>query len=105
MTQNEVRGAFRWCDLGIDQLLIGWYGNVSIELMALEKPVVCWIKPEWRRNDCPLLQAGVDGLADRLQQIIERRDEWREIGLRGRAYVERFHDVQRVASYLMEIYE
>jgi len=35
---HKVKTLNEFCDIGIDQLLYGWYGIVSIELRALGKP-------------------------------------------------------------------
>ena len=33
-------------DLIVDQLIIGWYAMFAIESMALEKPVICYLRED-----------------------------------------------------------
>src|SRR5437764_15466880 len=42
----EVRKLYEQADLLIDQLLAGWYGGVALELMALGKPVISYLRAE-----------------------------------------------------------
>ena len=44
MTYEQARQVYPTADLLIDKVLAGWYGGVAVELMALAKPVVCYIR-------------------------------------------------------------
>ncbi|NDJ63030.1 MAG: glycosyltransferase family 4 protein, partial [Chloroflexi bacterium] len=46
MSREEARRHYERADLLIDQLLAGWYGGLAVELMALGKPVICYIREE-----------------------------------------------------------
>ncbi len=45
----EALSLYEWADVAVDQLLLGWYGVFAVELMAMGKPVVCRIDPEFVR--------------------------------------------------------
>lgn len=94
-------------DVVIDQLVIGWYAMFAIEGMALGKPVVCYIRPDYRDfyTDAGLLQPGELPFVDTSVQTIKetlrylaslRRRELRNIGLRSRAYVEKHHSIEAI---------
>lgn len=104
---NEVKAMYKTCHIGIDRVLDGWYGNISIELMALGKPVVGYIDPELRRHrpDLPIVSATPTDLAEKLKPLICDQALRRQLGQQGRAYVEKRHDVNVIADQLLEIYK
>lgn len=106
LPHNEVKAFYKTCHIGIDRVLDGWYGNISIELMALGKPVVAYIDPELRRHrpDLPIVSATPTDLAEKLKPLIRDQALRRQLGQQGRAYVEKWHDVNVIADQLLEIY-
>ncbi|MFC1932963.1 glycosyltransferase family 4 protein [Chloroflexota bacterium] len=104
---NEVKQWYQACQIGVGGLLIGWYGNVSIELMALGKPVVSYIDPELAkyRADLPIVSATPEDLADKLKPLIQDQLLRRRLGQQGRAYVEKWHDVNHIVDRLFELYQ
>lgn len=107
MPHREVKRLYRTCHIGVDRLLDGWYGNVSIELMALGKPVICYIDPELahHRPDLPIVSATPLDLAEKLKTLICDQPLRNHLGQQGRAYVEKWHDVNIIADQLIEIYQ
>lgn len=103
---DEVKSICERCDIGIDQLLLGWHGKVSVELMALELPVVCHIDPRFRKtaDGLPLVDADPDSLTDVLAGLVRDPDRRRRLGREGREYVARHHDVGRVVDRCLDIY-
>ena len=63
----EARKAYERADILVDQLLVGWYGAVAVELMALGRPVVCFMDEEPARRHAPpeLLARAADRPRDR----------------------------------------
>ncbi len=43
--REEAKRLYERADLFVDQLILGWYGGVAVELMALGKPVIAHIRP------------------------------------------------------------
>lgn len=105
MSRDEARRRYEQADILVDQLLAGWYGGVSMELMALGKPVVCYIRtedlrfiPSEMRGMLPVVTATPASLFEVLRTLLAQGPEhWRRIGLAGRAYVERWHAPVQVA--------
>jgi glycosyltransferase involved in cell wall biosynthesis len=113
MSQREALAIYAQADLFIDQLLLGGYGGVAVELMALGRPVIAFIRPgelaaadpEMAR-DLPILNARPDDLQHVLRTwLVWRRSELVDVGRRARAWVERWHDPLRIAARLRDAYE
>ncbi len=113
ISHAEARRIYESADLLIDQLLCGWYGGLAVELMALGKPVICYIRegdlkfiPEQMRKDLPIINVTPTTIHEVLKEWLTfRRHELPEIGRRGRAYVERWHDPLKIAAKLKAEYE
>jgi glycosyltransferase involved in cell wall biosynthesis len=107
-----VHAAFKHADLVIDQLYVGWYGGLAVEAMALGKPVVCFIEDSWADRyapgelvrELPIVRATDDNVGDVLHALLTERRDWPELGGRGRAFVERWHDPRHLAARLRDAY-
>jgi len=106
-SREEVLRLARETDIAIDQMLIGWYGLFAQEMMALGKPVVCYInrKLETWQNDLPIVQADPSSLASVVERLIKDEELRREKGLEGRRFVERVHSCRVVAQQLIDLYQ
>jgi glycosyltransferase involved in cell wall biosynthesis len=108
---DEARRRYERADIVVDQLNAGWYGIFAIEAMALGKPVVTFLREETVRRteeafgvEVPIVSATKETLAERLRPLVESPAERRRVGAASRAYVERFHDVDRNADRLLDLY-
>jgi len=52
----------------------------------------------------PIVPATADTLVDALRPLVEDAGRRRELGAAGRTYVERVHDIDRIADRLLDIY-
>jgi hypothetical protein len=111
LPHTEAFERYREADLVVDQLNAGWYGLFAIECMALGKPVVSFLHDDAvRRSEdalgtrVPIVRATKDDLRARLEPLLASAAERRRIGLESRAYVERVHDLERVADRLLALY-
>lgn len=113
MPHSDAVHAYAQADILVDQLLVGWYGGVAVEFMALAKPVVCFVAEEWTDRyapagmmaDLPIVRAGPESLAGVLHELVSRpRAELAELGRRSRAFVERWHDPLQLAARLRDAY-
>jgi len=99
-------------DIVVDQLYAGWYGSLAIECMALGKPVIGYIRPDYQGfygHEIPVLQADVETVKDRISRLARDPELRREAGRRSREYVEKVHDAdlvgKKLADYYRGIYE
>ena len=102
---------YRRADVIVDQLNAGWYGVFAIEAMALGKPVVTFLHDEAVRRteeafgvEVPIVSATKETLAAALRPLASSPEERKRVGAASRAYVERVHDVERVADRLLALY-
>jgi glycosyltransferase involved in cell wall biosynthesis len=107
----EARSRYEHADIVVEQLNAGWHGVFGLEAMALAKPVVTYLKEDVvRRTEeafgvrVPIVSATKETLADRLRPLVESPAERRRIGAESRAYVERVHDIDKVADRLLDLY-
>ncbi len=113
LSHAEARKLYERADLLIDQLLAGWYGGLAVELMALGKPVICYLREEDLKfipsamcQELPLIQATPTTLYETLKlYLTTRRAELSNIGQRSRSYVEHWHDPLKIAGQLKTEYE
>lgn len=112
MHNSEVREWLNASDIVVDQILGGWYGSLSTEAMAMEKPALCYLDKQWFAHpyyayakDLPLVNTTPENIYGNLKRLIENPKLRKEIGKKGRAYVERVHDARKVAKKLLALYE
>ena len=105
---EEVKEAFKKADIIVDQLLLGTYGIVSVEAMALGKPVICYIREDLVSKypkDLPIVNANPHTIEDALETLLVDPKLRFELGMRSRAFAERYHDSKVVAEKLVTVYE
>ena len=105
---------YREADLVIDQILIGWYGALAIEVMSMGKPVICRIAdedlqfiPKQMAED--VREAFVNVSPDDLEEVIGRCIEDR-VFLKRKSeaainYARTWHDPEYVAKITKKAYE
>jgi glycosyltransferase involved in cell wall biosynthesis len=109
----EAMGLYPRADLLVDQLLAGWYGGLAVELMALGKPVIAYIRssdlgflPDGMRDALPVINATPATIYSVLKEwLTTRRSELSALGARSRQFVEEWHDPQKIAAVLKKTYE
>ena len=105
---SEVRAAMARADIVVDQVFLGWYGLVAVEAMALGKPVVGFIRPDFepraRALGLPLVRCTKDDVGDVVAALARDPARRAALGAEGRAYARRVHDASVVAARLVETY-
>lgn len=94
------------CDVVVDQLLLGWYGKVTVEAMALGKPVLCYIDPDLMRYrpDLPIVNVTPATLTAALEKLIVDKGLRESIGSQSQAYAAQYHDVEKIVDDLLVQY-
>jgi hypothetical protein len=103
----EAIERYKRADIVIDQVLIGWYGYVAIECMALGKPVMVYIKDDMKQYilGTPLCFTSTTTLVGDLRGLINDTKRRGELGKAGREYVLKAHDADEVAKRMVKLYE
>lgn len=113
MSNAEARKIYESADLLVDQLLAGFYGGLSVELMALGKPSICYMRQEDLKfmpadmvADIPLINATPDTIYDVLKEwLTTKKGNLLEQGKKSRTYVENWHDPHKIAQRLIQDYD
>jgi Glycosyl transferases group 1 len=111
LPHEEARLRYERADIVVEQLNAGWHGVFALEAMALGKPVITYLKDDVvRRTEeafgvrVPIVSATKETLVERLRPLVDSPTERRRIGAESRAYVERVHDIDKVADRLLALY-
>ncbi len=104
---HMIKSYYEKADIGVDQLLYGWHGKVSCELMAMKIPVVCYIRSDYKkyRPDLPIVNANPKTIEDVLEDLIKNKEKRKTIGEKSHDYVKKYHDVEKEADSLLKLYE
>lgn len=104
----EARRRVAAADIVVDQLLLGTHGIAALEAMALEKPVIAYVRPDLRDDypaELPIVDADPQRLVAVLDDLLADRDRQAAIGRAGRRYVAARHDRRTVGAELLRLYE
>jgi len=107
MSHEEVINIYKDADFIIDQVLCGSYGLLSVESMALGKPVVAFIRPDLVPSfptELPIVNSNPDNLYKQVKMLLDNPEQRKELGIKGRQYVEKFHSHDVLVNQLIEIY-
>lgn len=107
MERSRSLAVLQQADIFLDQFVLGDRGMASLEAMALGKPVVCYIKPSLLvlyPPELPIVNANQQNLSLVLESLLQSPSRCRELGQKGRAFVEKYHDGIQAAHQLKDIY-
>jgi Glycosyl transferases group 1 len=111
LPHEVARRRYEAADIVVEQLNAGWHGVLALEAMALGKPVLTYLKDDVvRRTEeafgvrVPIVSVTKETLAHELRRLVESPEERRKIGAESRTYVERVHDIDKVADRLLDLY-
>jgi hypothetical protein len=90
-------------DVVVDQLVLGWYGGVAVEAMALGRPVVCRIDADANPfgERLPIVDASPATLRDRLRSLAQDAAARERLGSESREFVRAEHDPRRIARRVL----
>jgi len=107
MSHSEAMKQYLQADIIVDQILCGTYGMLSVEAMAMGKVVIAYIRDDVKAHlpsSLPIVVANPDTIRDVLHDLLRNPERMRKIGMAGREYVKKVHDVGRVIPKLLKIY-
>jgi len=108
LTKEELIAEILKCDLLIDQMLVGFYGILSVEAMLLQKPVVCYIRDDIYckiESDCPIYNANPDNLEIVLDNILQNPSQLISRGEHSRSYAIRYHSPNKIAERMIQVFQ
>lgn len=114
MSHDEALKVYRTADLVVDQLLIGWYGALSVEVMKMGVPIAFFLN----EDDADYLPDGIlDDIKEAtinmnpfdvkntLLKIINDKSVLEKKGKAGLDYVNKWHAPKEVANMVIEKYK
>ncbi|WP_074955100.1 glycosyltransferase [Alicyclobacillus macrosporangiidus] len=108
MNHKAAMSWYERADIVIDQVMCGTYGLLSVEAMAMGKPVIAYIRDDLRPTypgPLPIVSADPDTLEVNVAALISDPGRRRALGMQGRRYAEQYHDTGVVVQRLIRIYE
>ncbi len=113
LSNREARRKYETIDVLVDQLFAGWYGGLAVEVMALGKPVLVYLRdedlkfvPEGMRNEFPFIRVCPESIRDGLEKVLKMpRAELLRLAKKSRAFVENWHDPLPIVKGIKEDYE
>jgi hypothetical protein len=76
VTREEMFTLMRAADIVVDQVLVGWYGMLSIEALLAGKVAVCYLDERFASHlpdGCPIVSAELGSLRQRLSDLVRWR--------------------------------
>lgn len=107
MSHDAAKEIYQNADIIIDQLHSSGHGLLSLEGMAMGKPVICSVSEfmkDFYPKDLPLVPANPKNIKEQLEKLIKDFELRKVLGEKGRKYVENYHDHNLIAKQLIEIY-
>jgi glycosyltransferase involved in cell wall biosynthesis len=109
MTRSEALKLISTCDIFVDQLITGSYGSACMEAMSFGKPVLTIILPEVFEAglplECPIVNSNPENIKQQLEKLIIDPLYRNQIGKASRTFVEKYHDADKLALDLLNIYK
>ncbi len=114
MDNLDLRFVQVQADIVVDMLTYGFFGANVREAMMLGKPVVCFLRPEWKEQmarevpdyvaELPVVSATPETVKDVLIDLVNSPQRRAELGRRGRAFALKWHSAEAGARRMEQIY-
>lgn len=110
LIHSKMEEACSDADIVIDQLLIGWYGGFAVEMMALAKPVLCYIDQRLSPlvpffNSMPILNVTPSSLFTTLKDLVSNPERLQQISKKSVQFVETVHNPKKIATLTTHFYQ
>lgn len=104
---EEAIEIYKQADIIADRFKLGWYGVFSIEAMCLGKPVLVYMKDEYKKYapDAPVVDTPINKLKKNIKLLAQDFGLRNKLAQEGRKFVEKRHDAEEVGKKLIRIYE
>jgi Glycosyl transferases group 1 len=105
-TRDQVLDRIAAGHVLVDQLLLGWYGAVAVEAMAIGRPVLCYVREDEPDDnpfgaELPIVRATPETLAENLRRLITDPEQRAGLGADGRRFAASRHDPREIARSIL----
>lgn len=108
MPNETALALYRSADIIFDQCLIGFHGYFALEGMALGKPVMTFVRSPQEYllapDECPIVNTSLKTLKRDIAELCRDRALLRDLGIRGRQYIEKYYTVAAVSQRMANAY-
>ena len=111
ISNDEARKIYTKADLVVDQVLAGWFGVFAVELMAMGKPVVCYLRPESLSempseftSELPMINASPETLEAQLEWCLMNKPEVLALGRRAREFAVKWFNPDEIVREIVATY-
>ena len=108
VSNDEIRAMMEEVDIVADQLIMGWYAMFALEGMAMERPVLCYLRDDLKdlyvtaglvkAGEIPIVECRPDTVKGTIKGLYMNRGKLGDIGRRSRIFVERHHSLNAVGG-------
>lgn len=109
---NQMRFYQLQSDIVVEQLIYGWWGSTFVEASALGKPVVCYLRPSWKKfffktfpeySSLPVVEADTSSIYDALKKLVIDTEYRRQKGEESRNFAELHFNPEKNAAKLIKL--
>jgi len=110
---HKVKEVMESVDVVADQLIIGWFAMFAIEAMALQKPVLCYLRPEFLdlfmtyglldQDEVPIINCTPLTVKAAIRELAVNRHQLAAIGQRSREFVIKHHSIMTIGKVFAQI--
>lgn len=109
LNHDKLLNEMSQADIIVDQLLVGWYGGISAEAMAMGKVVMAFLEPAYFKlisfgSELPVLNTNIWTFKRDLEMIINHPADIRKISVEGIKFAGKYHDASKVAKQYRNLY-
>lgn len=103
----EMRYHQAKADIIVEQLIYGWWGSTGVETLSLGKPVVCYLRPDWKNNflrhfpeynELPIVEANCQTVYGQLKRLVEDEEYRVSMAKKSREFACAHFDVKKNAQ-------
>ncbi len=102
---ERVRKILSEADIVIDQLFSVGPANLALEAMASGCAVLTGYNEEFFPAKCPVIPVTKENIYEKIKYLLENKKEIYKYAIKGRRYVEEYHDSRKVVKNLIDIIE
>jgi glycosyltransferase involved in cell wall biosynthesis len=111
---NQMRFYQAQADIVVEQLIYGWWGSTFVETAALGKPVVCYLRPDWKKyffkkfpeySSLPVVEANTQSIYEVLKKLVTDTDYRQQKGEESRRFAEAHFGPNKNTAELIKILE
>jgi glycosyltransferase involved in cell wall biosynthesis len=109
---NQMRFYQAQADIVVEQLIYGWWGSSGVETMALGKPVICYLRPQWKSfflkkfpeyPELPIVEANTETIYEVLKKLVVDQEYRQKKGRESREFAESFFNPSKNAKALADL--